>query len=217
MVFNSINATLPDGQAATIFYYNLSYNFTNWDGYIYNNDTIIVNYTVNFIGGGDWILPAIIGGWDPQYQKTIQTQMITSHAVPLFDIELGVVTKKIKPGQDVTAILKMKNVGGPEAQVDVFVTNSIKTMSGELVNEKSETFAVIAGKEKELTIQTPSNLKPGMYTFESFASYTQREAMTTDTFEVVAEEKPANNYLIYLVVASVTILGVVFMLTRRKK
>jgi hypothetical protein len=112
-------------------------------------------------------------------------------------------TTFVKPGESVKALLRMLNVGGPKAKVDVFVTYSAKTMNGDLINERSDTFAVVDTKERELDLRLPEGIEPGMYTFEAFVSYTGREALSTDTFEVTGEAagtQGVGDYMIYIVI-----------------
>jgi hypothetical protein len=130
-------------------------------------------------------------------------------------VSLSVVTKKVKPGEPVKAILKLTNIGGPRAKVDVFNSYSIKTMGGDLINEKSETFAVVAEEIREISIDTPSGIKPGMYTFESFVTYTGREAMTTDTFEVEGKEELPLIWILLIVAILVAIAIIAIRRTRR--
>ena len=136
--------------------------------------------------------------------------------MPSFDVAVKIITAMVSPGEAVKAVLRMLNVGGPKAKVDVFVTYSAKTMQGELINERSETFAVVESKEKELELKMPGTASPGMYTFEAFVSYTGREALSTDTFEVRGEAAqapgPGDNW-IYIVIA-LLILVLVFMYFR---
>ncbi|MBI2130120.1 right-handed parallel beta-helix repeat-containing protein, partial [Candidatus Woesearchaeota archaeon] len=218
-LYNPYNSTLPDGQLASVFSYNFSYNFTNWDGTIYDNDSILINYSIAIVGGGTWVLPAIIGGWDPQYQKHIKTETYSQALVPLFDVISRVLTPKIKPGEDVKALLQMLNVGGPKAKVDVFITYSMKTMKGDLITERSETIAVFEQKEKELVLPTPSTVKPGMYTFETLVAYAGREAASTDVFEVLGEKGSGFNaqWLMFGMFALVLVLIIVFVMIRMRK
>ncbi len=181
--------TLTDGTPADIYHYNFSYNFTNWDGSLYNNDTITIEYNVTVLGGGEWILPAILGGYDPADKKYLKTEMYTSTYVPSFDVVLEMLTNVVKGGETAKAILRILNVGGPKAKVDVFVIYSIKDFDGKMINEKSETIAVVENKEREVQLMTPSSIKPGLYSFEALVTYTGREAMTTSTFEIKGEEQ----------------------------
>jgi hypoxanthine phosphoribosyltransferase len=180
--------TLPGGVYVDVYYYNFSYRYTNWDGNLYDNDTINITYNITISGGGQWVLPAIISGFDPQYQKNIKTEMYANTNVPSFDVLLDMITKIVNPGDTVKAMLRMINVGGPKAKVDVAATYSIKTMTGELITEATDTFAVVEQKEQELSLDSPKEIKPGMYTFEAFVSYTGREAISTRTFEVAGSQ-----------------------------
>ncbi len=210
--------TLPCGTPADIHHYNFSYNFTSWDGWLYNNDTIIIEYNVTVLGGGEWILPAILGGFDPADKKYLKTEMYTSTSVPSFDVVLEMLTDVIQKGDIAKAILRILNVGGPKAKVDVFVVYSIKDFNGNMLNEKSETIAVVETKEREIQLMTPKDIKPGMYSFEALVTYTQREAMTTSTFRIEGEEEASftGKYGIGLIaIAALLIIALIAFLLRR--
>ena len=211
---------LPDGYLASVFLYNLTFNYTNWNGMLFENDSIHLNYTVTVLGGGNWTLPLIIGAFDPQYMKHIRTEMYTEANVPSFDVITKVLTRKLKQGDDVKAALTMINVGGPKAKVDVFVTYSAKTMDGELITERSETLAVVEKIEKELVLPLPSTIEPGMYTFEAFVTYTKREAVSTDVFEVLGEKTAAagfSQYIMFAIFGVAMILLAIFVFVRTRK
>ncbi|RLJ03590.1 MAG: hypothetical protein DRP11_00165, partial [Candidatus Aenigmatarchaeota archaeon] len=203
---------LPDGTPADIYAYNFSYNFTNWDGYLYDNDTIVVEYNATVLGGGEWVLPAIISAFDPSYLREIKTEMYPSANVPSFDVFVEILTDEVEPGEVVKALLRIVNVGGPRAKVDVFVNYAIKETDGTLITERSETIAVVEQKEKLLELAVPEDLKSGLYIFETFVSYTQREALSTDTFRVVSKEKEDNLILFALMVMIALLLGMVLLL-----
>jgi len=214
----SKSVILPDGTPADIYKYNFSYAATSkWDGNMYDGDNITITYNLTVLGGGQWRLPAIISGYDPTYRKYIKTETFATARVPLFDAILKIITDTVRPGDKVKAILHLTNVGGPRARVDVFNTYSIKTMKGEVVNEKSETFAVTSEKIKELELDTPKKMKPGMYTFESLITYTGREAMATDTFEVEGGFNIGDYLVPILLVVIFLILFVMFMILRIRK
>ncbi|MFH1432381.1 MAG: hypothetical protein ABIG84_04140, partial [archaeon] len=180
--------TLTDGTPAEVYHYNFSYKFTNWDGSLYNNDTITIEYNVTVLGGGEWVLPAILGGYDPSYQKHIKTEMYTDVSVPQFDIILSMLTDQVNAGETVVALLKILNVGGPRAKVDVMITYSAKDMKGTLITESTDTIAVVEKKEETLSLKIPQHVSPGQYNFETFVTYTGKEAMSTRPFEVKGEE-----------------------------
>jgi len=217
---NPVDDVLPGGESVDIYEYNFTYGCTNWDCNLRNNDSINITYNVTFLGGGSWVLPTITAGYDPQYQKHIKTEMYASASVPSFDVLIEIMTSLVKPGESVKALLRMLNVGGPKAKVDVFVTYSAKTMDGELINERSDTFAVVETKERELDLRLPIGIEPGMYTFEAFVTYTGREALSTDTFEVTggATGTPSlgeNMIYIVIIILIVVIILLYFRLGRK--
>jgi parallel beta-helix repeat protein len=214
---NPVQDTLPDGTPVDIYYYNFSYNYTNWDGNLYDNDTITMRYNITVLGGGEWVLPAIISGYDPQYQKDIKTEMYADANVPSFDVLLDMITKAVNPGDAVKAVLRMLNVGGPRAKVDVEATYSIKTMEGGLITEGTDTFAVVEQKEKELSLDVPSDTKPGRYTFEAFVTYTGREAISTRVFEVLGPQAAGDLSILYILATAAVAAVVAAILLRGRK
>lgn len=218
LVTFSESVILPDGTPADIYKYNFTYASTpKWDGNLYDKDNITITYNLTVLGGGQWRLPTIISGYDPTYKKYIKTETYATTRVPLFDAVLKVITDTILPGDKAKAILRLTNVGGPRARVDVFNSYSVKTMKGEVVSEKSETFAVTSEKTRELELATPKSLEPGMYTFESLITYTGREAMATDTFEVEGGFNLGDYLIPILLVVVILVLFIVFMVLRMRK
>ncbi|MBN2042950.1 MAG: hypothetical protein JW754_04045, partial [Candidatus Aenigmarchaeota archaeon] len=201
---------LPDGNYIDIYYYNFSYAYSNWDGNLYDNDSIQITYNVSVLGGGQWKLPVIIAGYDPEYQKHIKTEMYASANVPSFDVSIDMITHEADPGGSVKAMLRILNVGGPRAKVDVFITYSAKTLQGDMITERSETIAVVEQKEKELELFLPDDMEPGQYIFESFVTYTGREALSTSTFNVKGEKavsSPIGDYGLYIIVGVMIVIG----------
>jgi hypothetical protein len=176
---------LPDGTYADVYLYNFTYNFTNWTGSLSDRDYIRMFLNITVLGGGQWVLPALIAGFDPIYQKHIQTETYAEARIPLFDVEVNLLSSILKPGETLVAILKILNVAGPRAQIDMAATYSVKTMEGEMLTEATDTFAVLDQKEKELSLALPSDIRSGKYTFETLITYTGREAISTRAFEVV--------------------------------
>ncbi|RLJ07034.1 MAG: hypothetical protein DRP16_04230 [Candidatus Aenigmatarchaeota archaeon] len=217
-VADPMQTTLPDGTYADVYHYNFSYAFTNWDGNLYENDNITLEYNITVLGGGEWKLPAIISGYDPQYKKHIRTEMYASANVPSFDVMLEILTDTVFPGEPVKALLRIVNVGGPRAKVDVYVDYSAKTLKGETIVEKSETIAVVEQKEKSLELVIPEKIKPGVYVFESYVTYTGREALSTETFKVegVKEKGFIEKYGLYILMLIIIIVLLVMYLRATK-
>jgi len=205
------NGTLVDGNFVDIYYYNLSFNFTNWNGYLYDNDSIILSYNVATLGGGEWVLPTIIAGFDPIYQKHIKTETIRPLNIPLFDVTVNLINNFISSGDNIDAIVSVMNVGGPKAKVDVLLSYSLKTIFGELITEKSQSFAVSDKVTKELQLSVPDNLDSGKYVFEAFVTYAGKEAMATEMF--VIEESKLN--YVYLVLG-LALISIIFILMLRR-
>ncbi|MCK4428870.1 MAG: hypothetical protein KAU95_00735, partial [Candidatus Aenigmarchaeota archaeon] len=211
------NVILPGNYHGTAYQYDFNNTGIIWPGHLNNNESLIINYTFMVLGGGQWSLPAIISGYDPTYKKNIKTEMYADANVPSFDVIVEVLTKKMGAGGLVKALLKILNVGGPRAKVDVFSNYAIKTMDGEMINERSETIAVVEQKEKILKLDVPEDIKPGKYVFESYVTYTGREAVSTELFEVTGNYAPSfpQQYGIYLVVGILIALNMVILFRRK--
>jgi parallel beta-helix repeat protein len=209
-------ATLPDGTYTDVYGYNFTYNYTGWGGYLYENDTLNITYNVTVSGGGEWILPTIIGGFDPAYKKDVKTEMYASANVPSFDVVLEMLTDTVEPGDPVKALLRIINVGGPRAKVDVFLNYAVKTVDGRMLVERSETIAVVEQKEQRLELTLPEEMEPGTYIFESYVTYTGREALSTDTFMVRVREQKSffDQYGLHILLIIIIALLVVKMVKK---
>jgi hypothetical protein len=211
------NLTILGNYRATAYQYNFTETGLVWPGHLQNNQSLIINYSFWVLGGGSWELPAIISGYDPIYKREIKTEMYADANVPSFDVILEVLTKKVLPGETVKSLLRILNVGGPRAKVDVYSSYSIRSLEGELIDERSETIAVTEQKEKLLELKVPQDSEPGRYIFESYVEYTGREALSTQTFEVMGEQKkgPLEKYGLYFVIGLLVLMNLA-ILARRK-
>jgi len=211
------NLTILGNYRATAYQYNFTETGLVWPGHLQNNQSLIINYSFWVLGGGSWELPAIISGYDPIYKREIKTEMYADANVPSFDVILEVLTKKVLPGETVKSLLRILNVGGPRAKVDVYSSYSIRSLEGELIDERSETIAVTEQKEKLLELKVPQDSEPGRYIFESYVEYTGRETLSTQTFEVMGEQKkgPLEKYGLYFVIGLLVLMNLA-ILARRK-
>ncbi|NOQ56230.1 MAG: hypothetical protein GQ477_05505, partial [Nanohaloarchaea archaeon] len=212
---NPAQDNLPDGIQVDIYHYNFTYNYTNWSGTLYDNDSITIIYNATILGGGSWLLPTILGGYDPSYKAHIRTEMYTEVNIPLFDIILNMVTKTVLVGNPVTALLTMENVGGPKAKVDVVINYAIKTMAGDLITESTDTIAVIDQKERMLELDVPADVKEGRYTFEAFVTYTGREAISTRNFNIEDDGEAIGDDLLIIIVAIMIISFMMFLILKQ--
>ncbi|MGC9310504.1 MAG: hypothetical protein ACP5E4_02140, partial [Candidatus Aenigmatarchaeota archaeon] len=213
----SQSVTLPGNYLGTAYQYNFTATGVTWPGVLGDNESLVINYSFWVLGGGQWDLPAIISGYDPTYERTVKTEMYANANIPSFDVILEIITKNVAPGELVKGLLRIINVGGPRAKVDVYSNYAIKTLGGETINEKSETLAVVEQKEKLLELDVPETAEPGKYVFESFVSYVGREALSTETFEIEGEEKPGflRQYGLYLLIGVLIVLNMAVLLRKR--
>ncbi|MBR9679148.1 MAG: hypothetical protein GON13_02685 [Nanoarchaeota archaeon] len=210
--YASTSELLPDGLSVDIYKYNFSTGLESaWDGTLYESDTINVTMNVSIIGGGTWVLPTIIAGFDPTYKKHVNTETHVKLVVPLFDTILELLDIIINPGERVKALLTILNIGGPKATVDVAITYSAKTLEGNLITESTDTIAVTDQVDKELVLRIPEKTRSGVYAFEALVTYAGREAISTRTFEVKGSDTSSS--LIWVLV--VILFGVIVVLTFR--
>ncbi|MFP4116767.1 MAG: hypothetical protein ACLFTY_02000, partial [Candidatus Aenigmatarchaeota archaeon] len=210
-----IPVSLQDGDDARLYHYNMTLDsFSNWDGNLYENDTINIRYNVSLIGGGQWKLPTVLSGFDPIHDAHIRTEMHESANIPAFDTSLSLTEHSVSPGESIGGVLRMENIGGRMAKVDVVNTYSVRDEDGEILTQKSETFAVEDRTEEELELMLPEDLEEGMYVFESFVTYTGREAIATDTFRVEIEEEMEFRWLYIILLILGIVLLTAFMVRR---
>jgi len=215
LINGPISGELPDGVAADI--YNLNFTTespTNWDGILYENETLNITYTAYLIAGGDWILPTVIGGFDPTYNMNVSSTKYTHHSVPLFDVFFDIKTKEVRPGDMVVGVVTMKNVGGPLASVDLSLTYYILNSEGEMVYKGNKVIAVYDVKEELINIQLPDDIAPGLYTFHSVVVYGEMVATSVDTFRVMGfgfmEVLDRYGMLIVVILMLITMFTVLF-------
>jgi hypothetical protein len=211
------NVTLPGNFLGEVHLYDFINTGTTWPGHLHDNESIIIDYNFTVLGGGQWDLPAIISGYDPTYNRTVKTEMYANANVPSFDVILEILTKKIEPGGIVKGLLRIINVGGPRAKVDVYSNYAVKNLEGKVINEKSETLAVVEQKEQLLELDVPQDIMSGKYVLESYVSYVGREALSTETFEVAGKEEPnfLQQYGLYLLIGLLVLVNVVVLIRRR--
>ncbi|MBN2094959.1 MAG: DUF2341 domain-containing protein [Candidatus Aenigmarchaeota archaeon] len=211
------SVTLPGNYDGEVYIYNFTVAGVTWPGQLGNNESIIINYSFWVLGGGQWDLPTIISAYDPIYNRTVKTEMYANANVPSFDVILEILTKKVEPGELAKGLLRIINVGGPRAKVDVYSNYAIKTFEGRTINEKSETLAVVEQKEKLLELEVPESTESGKYVFESYVSYVGREALSTETFEVIGEEKPGflKEYGLYILIGLLVAINLVVLMRKK--
>lgn len=138
---------------------------------------------------------------------------------PLFDIKVDVLTKDIKPGEDVKANITLLNFG--ELPVDVYLNYSIKDEKGNILETKLETLAAPLERVIQRELQAPE--KEGKYRFHAIITYELEKAESEDSFNVyiekiVKEEKPKEIIIgLGLVVLVVLALFIIYMKKRGRK
>ena len=123
-------------------------------------------------------------------------------------------TRYVSKAEPVSALLRMENVGGPKAKVDVMISYAVKAIDGAIITESTDTIAVIDKKEKVLELYLPEDIGSGRYNFEAFVTYTGREAMSTRSFEVKGDEQMFDTTI---VVSGAVLMIVVFALIWRRR
>ncbi len=110
-------------------------------------------------------------------------------AVALLDSSVTILPayKKISPGGAMYTTFSIKNLGPPR-RVDVQLVYGIQDIQGREYDLKREILAVETQTEITRAFLTPYNLQPGTYLLYAKVTYRDSEDITTDTFEITAEE-----------------------------
>lgn len=138
-----------------------------------------------------------------QINSTKNNQVSTSNA--------GVATR-VAPGELLPISVKLSNFGG-SSRVDVLVTYSILTSTGNEIYESTETVAVETTADFIKKIQIPFSILPGTYTAETSIVYPGQLVPATAQFSFTVERKFLglfqSDFLLY---GGITLLISIFMI-----
>jgi len=174
-----------------------------------------------------------LGSYAGQVQATVKgirksTDVILDigSAQALFDVKMDLPPEAriVKANDALKAQIVILNIGPPR-RVDVFVTYLIKDLTGRVVSEESETFAVFGEYTLVHDFQIPQ-LEPGKYIASIEVRYENTFAVSSDTFIVEGDaltaigqlaKRNTTLFLTVIVLASVLFAAVFYLTPRRKK
>ena len=136
----------------------------------------------------------------------------------LFDakLDIPVAYAEVEPGEDLKAQITLLNVGAPE-KVDVLITYFIKDLSGNIIYEETETFAV----EKQISYQKVFRIHkstvPGSYVAIIELRYADSFAVSSQLFMVVekkafAEMEKITKNTTLMIFLTFILIGIISML-----
>ena len=107
----------------------------------------------------------------------------------LFDVKLDipVAYTEVEPGDELKAQITLLNVGAPE-KVDVFATYFIKDLSGNIIYEETETFAVEKQVSYQKVFRIHKSTIPGSYVAIVEIRYVNSFAVSNQLFRVVEKK-----------------------------
>ena len=113
---------------------------------------------------------------------------------PLLDVTVSVLTKYVRPGEDLKFEVNLINMGGTESVEDIIANYSIYSLEGKetLVTLASETVAVDNLHKYVREVAMPEDAPAGRYMVEVIATYWygRKYALSTDSFDVIVEPAP---------------------------
>lgn len=183
----------------------------------------VTEVTLNFIGKdvGNFVGQIIVSA--DEIQKSIPIIIDVMSEIILFDVKLDIPDPEVYPGEKLDAQISILNVGEPE-KVDVFVTYLIKDLTGSVIYEETETFAVEEQISYPKSFEIDENTIPADYVLVAEVVYADSFAVSSQIFKVL-ERKPTialdaatkNMTLLYLLLILLLILLLLLFLFRRKK
>jgi len=160
-------------------------------------------------------------------EKSVIISMEVESTLSLFDVKLDIPIgyKIVKPGGILKTQITLLNIGAPTL-VDVISTYLIKDLSGKIIYQSSETFAVEIQKSFEKDFPISKNLRLSDYLAIIEIRYENSFAVSSGFFEVAEEvldvEKQVVRSKIISTLIMVILIGVSFifilvLLQKRKK
>lgn len=179
--------------------------------------------TLNFIAKdvGSFVGQITVKGDGLQVSIPIIIEVISE--VILFDVKLDIPDPEVYPGENLNAQISILNVGLPE-KVDVLVTYLIKDLSGVIIYEETETFAVVEQISYPKSFKINENTIPADYVLVAEVVYADSFAVSSRIFKVLEEEPIIikeviikNMTLLYLLLILLLIVLLLIYLYGRKR
>lgn len=103
----------------------------------------------------------------------------------LLDINLEEIITEAKPGETITFLKEISNLGS-DKRYDITVKHELLDTSGNLAYSKEETLAVETKSSTQTKLKLPATIKPGKYTLRSTAFYSNKKASASLPVTIIA-------------------------------
>lgn len=149
-------------------------------------------------------------------QKIINVVFEVQEKLPLFDLRVDILNKKVVPGKNVKFNLLTINQGDLTG-FDILVHYSIKDFEGKVYEFKEESIKIDRQLEIERSLVVPENISLGKYILYSKISYQNITASGIDTFEAVTASGLLlyNLFLGFIVIAIIIIIIILFLVIKK--
>ncbi len=118
--------------------------------------------------------------------------------------------KKVLPGENILAEMRLFNLGGPEGRKDVLIEYMIRDYDNNTITIETESLAIQTQASFVKAIDIPEKTKTGNYVLYVRAIYNGYVASSSDNFEVVSS-KATQREKVYIVI--IIILSIILALT----
>ena len=146
--------------------------------------------TLNFIGRNVGSFVGQIIARTSQIEKSIPIIIEVISGLVLFDVKLDIPKEyaEIEPGKELKAQITLLNVGAPE-KVDVLAAYFIKDLRGNIIYEKTETFAVEKQLSYQKSLPVHESTVAGSYAAVIEVRYAESFAVSSQLFRVVEKKE----------------------------
>ncbi|MFH1750429.1 MAG: DUF87 domain-containing protein, partial [Candidatus Micrarchaeota archaeon] len=149
------------------------------------------------------------------------TLRIEKSTQPLLDVKVSVLTKVVRPGDNIKAEVTIVNRGEAEAATDVSLQYSLKTLSEDkAIWTSSETVQISDLITRSPTAKVPSDAEPGIYIFQVTASYLEGRKVSVGSDSVEITGTSVTGLVVQTVTSSwltyALILGIILFVGGRR-
>ncbi|RMF54474.1 hypothetical protein D6745_05215 [Candidatus Woesearchaeota archaeon] len=103
----------------------------------------------------------------------------------LLDLRSEPVNSAVEPGDDLEFIVEITSQGSSKRYDVILKHELIELASGKKISTKEESTAIETSASKHVTIEIPGTAKSGKYSLRTEASYDDKKAVSSFTFQVV--------------------------------
>lgn len=125
----------------------------------------------------------LIGVFSFLYYKPMQAQ------TKLLDLNLEPIATNAEPGQSISFIKELSNLGSAERYDVIIKQDIIDILTGKIITQKIETRAIETFGSTQTKILIPEDAKPGDYILRAVVEYDNKKAVATLPIKVVKSAK----------------------------